>query len=182
MPKADEYFDFNIKNLQWNKYFLDNLSILVFYLLEINEEKKLDDYASKLINKVIDLLEEKNIKQNNIQNEINQLLLSNMINIFKQYRQAHKEEKLTKFFIFPFVKNIDKNKVFELMNEFIAKNIRSSKVISDIVKNNTLQFIKNNDISAKEIKKNYLQNKNEQERTTYTNLLNTNFNWLFEKN
>lgn len=177
--KTDEYFDFNIKNLTYNSSLINNLSILVFYLLEINEESKLEDYASKLINKITDLLEEKNIKQNNIQMDINQLLLNNIMVILRQYRHTYKQEKLTKFFIFPFVKNIDKNQAYELMNEFITKNIKNSKNISDIVKNNTLQFINNHNISPKQIKENFLKDKTGQAKIAYTNLLNKNFDWLF---
>ena len=176
--KTDAYFDFNIDELK-SKSFVNDLPILVFYLLEINEEKKLETYAGKLIEKMKSLT--KNIEERTIQNYINKLLLVEMIDLFATYRQAHKKEKLTKFFIFPLAKNIEKNKALELTNEFIIKNLRSS-VFSDIVKDNTFKFLQNNNISPEEIKAHFLKNKTGQEKTRYENLVNQDrWNWLFQK-
>ncbi len=171
--KTDAYFDFNIDGLKLDQFFSDNLSILIFYLLEINEEKKLETYAGKLIEKMKSLI--KDIEQE----AINKFLLEDMISLLGRYRQAHKEEKLTKFFIFPLAKNIEKNKALELMNEFITKNLRST---SDIVKDNTFKFLQNNNISPEEIKINFLNSKHQQEKNRYEILLNKDWwNWLFQR-
>jgi hypothetical protein len=178
--KTDDYFDFNIKNLELNESFSNNLSILVFYILEINNEKKLEHYAIKLIKKTIALMETHDIAQDAIQEHINEFFLKDMIPLFGQYHQAYKEEKLTKFFIFRFVKNIEKEISLQLMNEFITKNLRSNRAFSDIIKENTLQFIKNNNISPETIKRDYLKNKEEQAKKKYEDLLNKDrWDWLF---
>lgn len=175
-PKTDDYFTFNIQKLNFDQYFKTNLEIIIFYLVEINEEHRLEKFAVKVIDKTKKLMS--NIQQKTIQEYINTLLLQDMLTLFNRYRQAHKEEKLIKFFTFPFVKDIEKDKALQLINEFIVKNLR--KNISDRVKKNTLTFIKNNDISREELKSNFLKNKNEHERKAYESLLNKNFKWLFE--